>query len=531
MNKKATILWRLVVLALFAATVPLGAYMIEKNGTVDTDRMLDVSVSIRSMSHVTVDKYGDSVWETSAGSGFMVSSHNCEVWTNHHVIAEAALVEVYPRGWNGTSGIPATIVNSTPRSDIAILKLERCDGIPQARLGDSDQLQPGDETFAVGNPLGRNPDSISRGIISHTLRYRAGSTPYLQTDAAINPGNSGGALFNSDGFVIGINTAIETSRNGANVGVGFAVPINLARRVVADLHQGHPSWGDAGLSDIVSNLTVDEAEVLNVPGGNAALVVTQTPEEGPSAGKLLQHDVIYQINDTGIVNRAQAVRMIDQYDVGETLTLGLIREGNSETVDIVLGEGWKADQAHVADEYEGYLGMTLEMWTAEEGVKGSFTNPVITKVHSLGPAHKAHISSSQNSLYVNGQYVIPYLIDVKTVTGIAYEGKFHSINSVDEIEQFAARAYQDELPLLLEIELWSRPNPRNLAASLELAGTEFFKLMPKRADDENGLPEPVKVSTPFRPTIPIVKTHNRSGADKSGHPRAALCCTPGDRFL
>ena len=92
MNRKATILWRLVVLALFAGTVPLGAYMIEKNGIVDTNHMLDVSVSIRAMSHVTVDKFGDSVWETTVGSGFMVSSRNCEVWTNHHVIAEAALV-------------------------------------------------------------------------------------------------------------------------------------------------------------------------------------------------------------------------------------------------------------------------------------------------------------------------------------------------------------------------------------------------------------------------------------------------------
>ena len=212
MNWNGTILWRFAVLGLFASLVPLGMHALEKHDKVDTGRMLDVSVSIRTMSHVTVDKFGDSVWEINNGSGFLVSSRTCEVWTNQHVIADAAIVEVFPRGLDRTEGILATVINATPRSDVAILKLDHCEGIPAATLGDSDRLQPGDETFAVGNPLGRNPDSISRGIISHTERYREGTTPYLQTDAAINPGNSGGALFNRKGKVIGINTAIETTR-------------------------------------------------------------------------------------------------------------------------------------------------------------------------------------------------------------------------------------------------------------------------------------------------------------------------------
>ena len=507
MNRKATILWRLVVLALFIGIVPLGAYTIAKHGLVDTSRMLDVSVSIRTMSHVTVDKFGDSVWETGSGSGFLVSAQNCEVWTNHHVIAGAALIEVYPRDWNRASGIPARVINSTPRSDVAILRLEHCDGIPQARLGNSNMVQPGDETFAVGNPLGRNPDSISRGIISHTQRYRSGSIPYLQTDAAINPGNSGGALFNHEGAVIGINTAIETTRYGANVGVGFAVPINLVMQVVAELRQGHPSWGDAGLSTIVSNLTADEAEVFNLPDGNAALVVTHTPEQGPSAGKIFAHDVIYQINDSGIIDPEQAVRLIGQRAVGETLTLGLIREGNHLQVDIVLAEGWKADEAPSADEYEGHLGMTLEMWDSKEGYRGMFKKPVITLVHSLGPAHKAHISSSQKSIYVRGQFVHPYLIDVKTVTGVAYQGKFHAVDSIDEVEKFAALAYQDKSPLLLEIELWTRANPKDLKTSLELARTEFFKLSPRLAAEEINLPVPIKASiaAAYQPLLPVAR--------------------------
>jgi S1-C subfamily serine protease len=488
MNRKSTILWRLAVLGLFASLAPLGFYALDKHDEIDTDQMLNVSVSIRTMSHVTVDTFGDSVWEISSGSGFLVSSRNCEVWTNHHVIDNAALIEVYPRGWQRTAGIPARVVNATPRTDIAILELEYCTDLPVAKLGDSDLVQPGDETFAVGNPLGRNPDSISRGIISHTRRYREGSTPYLQTDAAINPGNSGGALFDRAGNVIGINTAIDTTRYGSNLGVGFAVPINLVMQVVGDLRQGPPSWGDAGISGIVSALTPDEAEVFKVPYGGGALVVTRTPTEGPSEGRIFVHDVIYQINNTSVVDTEQVTRMIGQHRVGETLALALIRDGEQHSVEITLGEGWQADAEPQADKYDGYLGMTLEMWDSAEGDRAQFKRPVITKVHSLGPAHKAHISSSQKTVVINGPFVVPYILDVKTVTGVAYQGEFHAISSVDEIEKFAARAYQEGDPLLLEIEYWARSNPRDYKTSLELADTAFFKLLPQRANTE--VPDP-----------------------------------------
>ena len=343
MNSSKTIVWRFAVLGLFASLAPLGIYALDRHDAVDTEQMLDVSVSIRTMTHVTIDKFGDSVWDINNGSGFLVSSRDCEVWTNHHVIADAAVIEVYPRGWKRTAGIPATVVNSTPRSDVAILQLDHCEGIPQARLGDSGMVMPGDETFAVGNPLGRNPDSISRGIISHTRRYRDSGKPYLQTDAAINPGNSGGALFDREGRVIGINTAIDSTRYGANVGVGYAVPINLVMQVVAELRDGPPSWGDAGISGIVSTLTPDEAEVFSIPGNGGALVVTRTPDSGPSRDKLRLHDVIYRIEQQPIQDYEQAIRMIGQHPVGEVLALDLIRDGEPQSGDrnYALGEGWK----------------------------------------------------------------------------------------------------------------------------------------------------------------------------------------------
>ena len=163
------------------------------------------------------------------------------------MIDDAALIEVIPAGWTDSKGIGATMVHSTPRGDIAVLRLANCDTLPEARLGNSAAVKAGDVTYAVGNPLGRNPNSISRGIISHTQRYARGVLPYLQTDAAINPGNSGGALFNAKGEIIGVNVGLASNNQGMNVGVGYAVPINLAKSVVAELKSGPPSWGSAGV--------------------------------------------------------------------------------------------------------------------------------------------------------------------------------------------------------------------------------------------------------------------------------------------
>ena len=370
---------------MIVAVIPVAVFTYDRYNAVDTAAMLDVSVSIKTISHVRIDKVGDSVWDSGSGSGYLVSSKDCEVWTNHHVIADAAVIEVFPRGWTRASGISARVVNSTPRSDVAVLRMENCQGIPEARLGDSSQMAAGDETYAVGNPLGRNPDSISRGIISHTERFATGLTPYLQTDAAINPGNSGGALFNRAGEVIGMNTAIASTKNGANVGIGYAVPINLVKKVAVELHNGPPSWGDAGLNAIVSSLSPDEAEIFTVPDGLAAIIVTKDPTEGPSAGKLKVHDVIYKINDVGVTAADQAMRTIATHDKGDTIVFEVMRNGETHAVDITLAEGWKADEEQVAEFYEGHLGMTLEMWTDKEAERGSFDSPVIAKVQSLGP--------------------------------------------------------------------------------------------------------------------------------------------------
>ena len=446
---------------------------------VDTQAMLDVSVTVKTISHVRIDRLGDTVWEQSSGSGFMVSLERCEVWTNHHVIDNAALIEVIPTGHTAAEGIPATVVHATPRGDMAVLRLASCDGMQQALLGDSSKTTAGDVTYAVGNPLGRNPNSISRGIISHTERYAKGVMPYLQTDAAINPGNSGGALFNAKGEVIGVNVGLASNKFGMNVGVGYAVPIDVAKSVVAQLNSGPPSWGSAGLKDHLSRLSAEKAEMFGVPDGHAAVIVTKTPQTGPSAEHLLARDVIFRINDQAVEQIAQVGRVITAHSPGERIDLTLVRDGAVRVVEIVLEEGWNAQPVQAADYFPGYLGMELENWSKGNAAQGYFDTPVITKVHSLGPAHRAQISSSQRSLIANGRFLLPYQLDVKTITGVVFDGKYHEVNDVRGVDQLAHAAFQARKPLLLEIALWTRPNTRDMTAQLEHTATGFFKLRPE----------------------------------------------------
>ena len=516
MARRITILWRVVVLTLFLAVIPIAIYTNDKHNFVDTESMLDVSVSIKTISHVRIDKVGDSVWESGSGSGFLVSSANCEVWTNHHVIEDAAVIEVFPRNWDRASGIPARVVNSTPRTDVAILQMDHCDGILEAHLGNSDLLRPGDETYAVGNPLGRNPDSISRGIISHTQRFATGLTPYLQTDAAINPGNSGGALFNRKGEVIGINTAIASTQDGVNVGIGYAVPINLVRKVVASLHDGPPSWGDAGISEMVSSLSPDEAEIFKVPDGNAAIILTRTPEEGPAADKLREHDVIYKINDVGVTGVAQAMRTIASYDKGDEVKLDIIRDGEQQSVDLTLEDGWQADDEQQPEFYTGLLGMTLEMWTEQDEERGAYETPVITKVQSLGPAHKAHISSSQRGVGFRGPFLVSFQLDVKTVSGVVFEGSYRPIHNRKELMSIADEAFREQTPLLLEIQLWARENPMDLESSLLHVNTAFYKVTPALSTAAAPMDDPT-MDFAADTTSPAAKPVSQS--EKKQHPQ------------
>ena len=165
------------------------------------------------------------------------------------------------------------------------------------------------------------------------------------------------------------------------------------------------------------------------------------------------------------------------YD-GEYFPVSTPNGKETRTVDVTLDEGWEADQKQVAEYYDGLLGMTLEMWTDQDSERGAFANPVITKVQSLGPAHKAHISSSQKNVGFRGPFMVSFQLDVKTISGAVYDGEYFPVSTPDEMQQLAEKAYKDTSPLLLEIQVWARKNPMDLETTLDYLGTAFYKVVP-----------------------------------------------------
>ena len=494
--RKSTLVWRVGILVLLAFTARGSFLFYQKALDVDTDTMLDASVSVKTISHVSTDKVGDTVWKSAAGSGFLISRSGCEVLTNHHVVKDAAHVEVYPREWPNARGISATVVNANPQADIAILRMSKCDDLPQARLGDSGKVSPGDEVYAVGNPLGSNPDSISRGIVSHVQRFNEVGIPYLQTDASITHGNSGGALFNRRGEVVGINTAIFATSSGNNLGIAFALPINFAKRELQQLRTGEPSWGDAGIDDLLTSLTPDEAAMFNVPGGVGAIILNEDPSQGPAVEKLFSKDLIYTINGESVTNVDTARRKINSSRPGDAIRFGVIREGAAIDVEITLIDGWQATDTPKAEYYEGYLGLALEMWE-EKRAGRKFDTPVITKVKSLSPSHMAHIASSQKTFVNTGRAIFPVQLDVKTITGVVADGVYSPLSTIEELDKFAQEAYMNRKPLLIEIEVWARKMPMKFSDPLERQRVSFHRVVPELAAE------------PFPQTISYLNGRNR----------------------
>jgi S1-C subfamily serine protease len=465
-------------MAFIAGVTAAVSYQLGRPAQVSTERMLHSSVSIKTISHVRSDRFGDSVWESAFGSGFLISTSPCEVWTNHHVVKDAAIIRVIPRGVDVGKGIPAHVVYATPRPDIAVLQLDSCEGIRVAMLGDSSRVEAGMEAYAVGNPLGNNPDSISRGIISHAARH-VGTNTYLQTDASINPGNSGGALFDRDGQVIGMNVSLVSARKGrGHTGIGYAIPVDWVKSAVERLRCHAPGWGTGGIAEIASNLTASEAAVFSVPNKLSAVILTEAPEDGPGAGLLNERDVVYRMDDVAVNDVQHMRRLFAEREPGTKVVLDLVRGGERLKLALTLDDGYVSHEAPGAQPYEGLLGMTLEMWNDRDGEEGRFATPIITQVQSLGPAHLAEISSSQHTVGFSGAKLVEFLLDVKTVTGVVLDGSYYPASDVASVHKLASDAHVRSVSLLLEIEHWARKDPRNAKTKLVHRKTAFFKVEP-----------------------------------------------------
>lgn len=300
------------------------------------------------------------------GSGFVISEDGYIV-TNNHVIAEAdeILVEFFPGDGQPIKELPAKVIGTDEKTDIALLKVEATGPLKYVQFGNSDTARVGDWVIAMGNPLGQG-FSVSAGIVSARNRALSGSyDDYIQTDAAINRGNSGGPLFNMDGEVIGVNTAI-LSPNGGSIGIGFSMASNVVTKVVDQLREfGETRRGWLGVR--IQDVTEDMAEAMGLekPGG---ALISDVPEGPAKEAGLLAGDVILSFDGVEVEDTRGLVRQVGETTVGKSVRVVVARDGGTQTVLVTLGRREDAEreedgEAEATDEPDeenkDILGLTI----------------------------------------------------------------------------------------------------------------------------------------------------------------------------
>ena len=271
--------------------------------------------------------------ENSLGSGVIVNAQGY-VLTNNHVIQGANEIEILLHDGRTAA---ATIVGTDPESDIAVLKIE-LPNVPSIVFGYSDSLRVGDIVLAIGNPFGVG-QTVTSGIVSATERSHLGLSTFenfIQTDAAINPGNSGGALINAYGQLVGINTAIF-SRSGGSQGIGFAIPVSLAKGVLKEIIEyGRALRGWLGVE--IQDLNPSLAESFGLSNVSGALVAGIQPDGPADASGLVVGDVITHIDGKEISDSRSLMNAVTGNPPGAKIKLTVIRQGRHMTVTTTVGE-------------------------------------------------------------------------------------------------------------------------------------------------------------------------------------------------
>jgi serine protease Do len=269
------------------------------------------------------------------GSGVIVSSDGY-VLTNNHVVAEAKEIKVTV---SDKREFDASVVGTDPKSDLAVIKIKGApSGLRSVEFGDSSKLRLGDVVLAIGNPLGVG-QTVTMGIVSAKGRADLGITAYedfIQTDAAINPGNSGGALIDTEGKLVGINTAI-LSRTGGYQGIGLAIPTSMAQPIMETLKQsGRVSRGFLGVG--IQDIDQELAGALKLPSQNGVLL-TEVKSDGPGAkGGLSRGDVVVKVDGKPVTSTGQFRNLIASSGAKKRVTLDVLRDGKAVSVGVELGE-------------------------------------------------------------------------------------------------------------------------------------------------------------------------------------------------
>jgi len=493
-------------LALFASTA--NASSNSALSGLDVDTLRQSTVHIRNITAAENGTFG-----RSTGSGFVIDNASCLVVTNAHVVENAAFLTVFrSTDIEQAHPIRARIVgypDPNTHNDIALLQLERCDGMPQVRLGDSDTALVGDVVVAVGSPMGLT-DTVTVGVVSKNPRLGFASSPsgYIQTDADINPGNSGGPLFNDRGLVIGMNTAI-ISRSGGSHGLGLAIPVNVIKVAMDQiLVNGAPSWPTTGIS--VTPLSPAAARVLGVPQhllekGIIGVAISSVDANSPAAAiGLTSGDVLIGIGSQDITGPLQMRQALARLNAGDVTTVTIVRNKEVETFSITLAEGFVAPDIKPAEAYDGLTGMKVmtlkevfvaafnesfalippqvrsrlesrgidfgalaeRMATEKAAAFGDMANaPVVGYIYNMGPAHAAGIQPIQRALssfsFMQGLPALP-LQDVAgfaAITGVVAEGEgfaFTEVTSTEQFEAYIARAAAAGRTVVVEFTVVTR---------------------------------------------------------------------------
>lgn len=334
--------------------------------------------------------------EQGLGSGVIVSADG-HIITNNHVVEKADDIKVL---LPDKRTFKAKVIGTDPKTDVAIIKIDATN-LPVLSWGDSNQLQVGELVLAVGNPFGLN-QTVTMGIISAVGRANMGIVDYedfIQTDAAINPGNSGGALVNLQGELIGINSAIF-SRTGGNMGIGFAIPSNMAKTVMNSLVKyGKVVRGWLGVS--IQEINQDLAKEFGAPDTRGALVADVMEDSPAAKGKLQRGDIITAYNGTEIKDPAHLRSLVADTAPETTVTVTILRDKHSKDVKLAVGELPKdmakasRDEPSSGHGDHALAGITVEPLSDRQGRQGRKepAGVVVTQVEPDSAADQAGLKS------------------------------------------------------------------------------------------------------------------------------------------